>query len=362
MPVVLKDLASFIGLVIWFGDHLSHLAEELKPLREMEAEARKSKKLRWTEERRQRFEKIKRMVNDLPTLYFLNDTGTVRVYTDASDYAIGGFVCQVIDGKERAVGFMSKTLNKQQRKWSTTERECYAIFMTFRKYEYLLRDIPFELYTDHENLIYINTPPSNKVLRWKLAIQEYDFTRNHIAGEQNIVADGLSRLTEDIPTTKECFPDSKLPQEGEPNDNIIIDRDQTSREHVGHDINSQSSLATPHLKKSRRNRKKVKMSQDNSEMRIAVVPASPLIANGLNIPADIPGTLGTSIFDMDISDTQSTNTTTTLVRTDGSAEQPLVEDTISTLATSQDATDLRQPQPDSSNTPHVDGTYFTNPK
>jgi hypothetical protein len=175
-----------------------------------------------------------------------------------------------------------------------------------------------------------------------------------ISQEQNIVADGLSRLTEDIPTTKECFPDSKLPQEGEPNDNIIIDRDSTSREHVGHEINSQPSLATPHLKKSRRNRKKVKMSQDNSEMQIAVIPASPLLANGQNIPADIPGTLGTSIFDMDISDTQSTNTTTTLVRTEGSAEQPLVEDTISTLATSHDATDLRQPQPDSLNTPNED--------
>ena len=79
-------------------------------------------------------------------------------------------------------------------------------------------------------------------------------------------------------------------------------------------------------------------------MRIAVLPASPLIANGLNIPADIPGTLGTTIFDMDISDTQSTNTTT-LVRTDGSAEQPLVDEKLSTLATSQDATNLRQPQP-----------------
>ena len=74
-------------------------------------------------------------------------------------------MCEVIDGKERAVGFMSKTLTKGQRKWSTTERECYAIFMTFQKYKYLLRDIPFELYTDHENLIYIDTPPSNKVLR-----------------------------------------------------------------------------------------------------------------------------------------------------------------------------------------------------
>jgi hypothetical protein len=62
---------------------------------------------------------------------------------------------------------------------------------------------------------------------------------------------------------------------------------------------------------------------------------------------------------MDISDTQSTNTTTTLVRTDGSAEQPLVEDTISTSATSQDATDLRQPQPDSLNTTHAEETNIS---
>ncbi len=42
-------------------------------------------------------------------LFFLNDTDT-RIYTDASDYAIGGYVCQVVKDKERPVGFMSKTL------------------------------------------------------------------------------------------------------------------------------------------------------------------------------------------------------------------------------------------------------------
>jgi len=77
---------------------------------------------------------------------------------------------------------MSKTLTHDQWKWTTTERECYAIYMTLQKYEYRLRDIPFELYTDHDNLVYLNNPPSNKVLRWKLAIQEYNFTISHIAG------------------------------------------------------------------------------------------------------------------------------------------------------------------------------------
>ena len=101
------------------------------------------------------------------------------------------------------------------------------------------------------------------------------------------------------------------------------------------------------------------MSRDNSEMQIAVVPASPLIANGLNIPENIPGTLGTSIFDMDISDTQLTNTTNTLVRTDSSAEQPLVDNTNSTLATSQYATDLRQPQLESLSTPYAEETNIS---
>jgi len=101
---------------------------------------------------------------------------------------------------------MSKTLNRQQRKWTTTERECYAIYMALRKFEYLIRDVPFELFTDHENLVYLNTPPSNKVLRWKLAIQEYNIFIDYIKGELNVVADGLSRLTDEVPTTKDSWP------------------------------------------------------------------------------------------------------------------------------------------------------------
>ena len=89
----------------------------------------------------------------------MNDDDPVRVYTDASEYTIGGFVCQVVDGKEKPIGFMSKTLKRAERRWTTTERECYVIYMTLRKFEYLIRDIPFKLYTDHENLLYLNVPP-----------------------------------------------------------------------------------------------------------------------------------------------------------------------------------------------------------
>jgi hypothetical protein len=83
-PIVIKDLQKFIGLVNWFRDHIPNLSEEMKLLREMEDEAKKTRKLRWTDERRSQFERLKKMFNDLQALYFLVEGGTVKVYTDAS--------------------------------------------------------------------------------------------------------------------------------------------------------------------------------------------------------------------------------------------------------------------------------------
>ncbi len=68
---------SFIGLVNYFGDHIPHLVDELKLLLEMEVEARKSKRLRWTDDRRLQFEHIKDIVNKLQPLYFLKDEGQI---------------------------------------------------------------------------------------------------------------------------------------------------------------------------------------------------------------------------------------------------------------------------------------------
>jgi len=105
----------------------------------------------------------------------------------------------VVNGVEKPIGFMSRTLVNAERRWTAIEKECYALHMTLKKFEYLLRDVPFTLYTDHANLVYLNVPPSSKVLRWKMAMQEYNFRLFHIPGERNVVADGFSRLTEETP-------------------------------------------------------------------------------------------------------------------------------------------------------------------
>jgi transposase InsO family protein len=193
-PTYAKELRSFLGLASYFRDHIQNLATIAKPLQDMIIDYEKKRKLVWTPEAEQAFTDVKEAIRRCPKLFFMDDNAPVYLHTDASDYGIGAYIFQIIDGNELPIAFMSKTLSAEEIKWSTIEKECYAIVFSLRKFEYLLRDKHFTLRTDHANLTYVNDPPSPKVRRWKIAIQEYDFDLEFIDGESNVVADGFSRL------------------------------------------------------------------------------------------------------------------------------------------------------------------------
>ncbi len=115
---------------------------------------------------------------------------------DASDYGIGGYIFQKDGHTELPIRFISKSLHKSLLNWSTIEKEAFAIFYTVSKYDFLLRDVKFTIESDHKNLTYLKTAQSAKVRRWQLALQKYEFTCIHIAGEANVVSDAFSRLCE----------------------------------------------------------------------------------------------------------------------------------------------------------------------
>jgi transposase InsO family protein len=62
--------------------------------------------------------------------------------------------------------------------------------------------------------VHIRNSGSEKVIRWKLAIQEYDFVVEHIAGEKNVVADALSRIIEIPFSTMEKAGDIDMREDG----------------------------------------------------------------------------------------------------------------------------------------------------
>ena len=124
-----------------------------------------------------------------PALFFVSEHAPIVVMTDASDYGIGAYIYQLVDNKEQPIVFMSKSLHGAELNWSTVEKEAFAIFATLTKHNHLLRDNKFLLRTDHKNLTYINMDSSQKVKRWKLALQEFDFDIEHVAGKNNFVAE-----------------------------------------------------------------------------------------------------------------------------------------------------------------------------
>jgi hypothetical protein len=119
----------------------------------------------------------------------------IYMHTDASDYGIGIYLFQIIDAKEVPIHFLNKAFTKGQLRWSTTEKELYAIVYGFRKLHYLLSGVKFTLITNHQNLIYMNSASEGKIQRWKMSIMEYDFEVEHIPGHVNMSQTALDLLT-----------------------------------------------------------------------------------------------------------------------------------------------------------------------
>jgi hypothetical protein len=159
----------------------------------------KHKPLTWTEEAKAAFYTLTKAIVQNNKLYFLEDGLPLVLETDACDQGMGAYLYQIKDGQQRPIQFISKVFNNVQKRWATNEKEAYVIFYSFIELGYILRYNKFLLRTDHKNLIYINQNNSSaKVLRWKLAIQEFDYEPEHVAGVENIVADALSRIVDDV--------------------------------------------------------------------------------------------------------------------------------------------------------------------
>jgi hypothetical protein len=177
-PTDIGGLKSFLGLAGYFRRHIQNFAELINPLNKLCEGYEKKKrgtKLEWNEETSKAFIDTQDAIVNCQLLFHRDLSAPLRMYTDASDYGIGAYLCQVVNEVEQPIAFISKTLSKPEKKWSVYEKEAYAIFYALRKWEHHLQGIKFTLFTDHKNLTYLNKDPSPKVMRWKVAVQEYDF-------------------------------------------------------------------------------------------------------------------------------------------------------------------------------------------
>lgn len=82
------------------------------------------------------------------------------------------------EGKEVAIAFASRLLSSQERKFSTTEKECLALVWGIKTFRPYLEGYHFKAITDHQSLRWLLSikEPSGRLGRWVLEVQQYDFT------------------------------------------------------------------------------------------------------------------------------------------------------------------------------------------
>ena len=81
-------MLQFIGLANYFRHHVPNMTKMVKPLRDM-IPLGKYQRIIWTTESSAAFKLCQQAISNCQELYFLEDTATPILQTDASDYGIG---------------------------------------------------------------------------------------------------------------------------------------------------------------------------------------------------------------------------------------------------------------------------------
>ena len=200
-----KELSSFLGLAGYYRKFVRAFADMAHPLTSL---TRKDAEWKWGDEQKDAFNRIKCCLTSKPILRYPDFTRDFIVHTDASGYGIGAVLAQMqrppqsddssgeTDEVEVVIAYTSKHLDDRQCKWSTTEKEAFAIVHAIDVFKPYLYGSKFTVFTDHRPLEWLmsKNEPSGRLARWALKIQEFNIEIGYRAGKHNQNADTLSRI------------------------------------------------------------------------------------------------------------------------------------------------------------------------
>lgn len=150
----------------------------------------KLRKIIWSEKCQKAFDEMKRLVSRDILLAYPRFDQPFEVYTDASKYQLGSVIVQL----KKPLAFFSRKLSNAQKKYTTREQELLSVVETLKEFKNILFGYEVIVYTDHLNLTHETLlMSSDRVMRWRLLLEEYGVKWKYIPGECNIMADILSR-------------------------------------------------------------------------------------------------------------------------------------------------------------------------
>ena len=195
IPTSRKELARFLGMAGYYRNFCLNFSEIAAPLTNLLS---KKVKFVWTDDCQLDFDKVKLLLQKSPVLKSPDYEKPFKLIIDSSDVGTGSVLVQeASDGLDHPVSYFSKKFLKYQKNYSVVEKETLGLVLALEHFDVYLGSTPFKIkvYTDHNPLTFLKTMKNKnqRLVRWSLALQEYNLEIQHIPGSENVVADALSR-------------------------------------------------------------------------------------------------------------------------------------------------------------------------
>ena len=215
-PTSAKALLGFLGAINYYRRCLRKLknksaAEILQPL--YTAATRKEPGVAFTtiwarDNLDQHYADAKELLVRATELSYPDPTAPLALFTDASQYGVGGVLQQWVKGRWEPIGWFSKHLSDAQQKWSTFKRELWGILQGTRQFKTeIMGRQDFVIYTDHQPIAQAmkgKLPEHDPAAGRQLTeIAHWTQDIRHVPGIDNGASDWMSRRPDYKPRSKD---------------------------------------------------------------------------------------------------------------------------------------------------------------
>ena len=198
-PTNRSELRSVMGIFNQFSSFIKDYGKDNSPAAILNALV--SPKAEWcfTDRHRKALDQLKRQVQQGIHLYAPDNSYPLILETDGSDDGWGAVLYQLIDGEKRIIKMWSKQWKTEAwHKKPPYHREAKAWMngMTLALPYAMCNPFPLQCWTDHSPLTWVkHTSGKGPVSQFIIdTLSLVDYEMNYLKGEDNVIADGLSRF------------------------------------------------------------------------------------------------------------------------------------------------------------------------
>jgi hypothetical protein len=199
-PTTVRELRSFLGMLNFLSRHLYNIAFHAAALFQLLKASERFLK-EWTEHHEAAFLAIKESLTTPPTLTTPKADSSARFYlfVDASDIGLASVLLQEQEpGRLSLIAFHSRQFSEAENQRPIVVRELIGITTALKHYRNTIGWVPCNVYCDNQALVLTleddkEKPLTRRVFTAMELFQDMELTFFHVRGQDNEVADALSR-------------------------------------------------------------------------------------------------------------------------------------------------------------------------